>query len=106
SNMWICVASRRPNSVPFSVTVSSTRSARACASVIGMLKSWCATLALHRAVAVDPVAERGGQQAAQDSGPGDGGNARRNRTERCAEISDDEQRYEPGEAVVADPVAR
>jgi hypothetical protein len=37
--MWICVASRMPNNVPLSVTVSFTRSCLACFSEIGVAKS-------------------------------------------------------------------
>ena len=45
----ICVASRIPKSVRWSVTVSSTRSARACASVIGRVSSWWAKAVRSRA---------------------------------------------------------
>src|SRR5919199_770109 len=42
SNIWIWVASRMPNSVRSRVTVSPTRSARTCASSIGMSRTWWA----------------------------------------------------------------
>src|SRR5512141_2525782 len=40
SNMAISVASRMPNSVFSSVTVSPTLSARTCASLTGMSRTW------------------------------------------------------------------
>src|SRR5260370_35810509 len=43
--MAISVASRMPNSVCSSVTVSPTRKARAWASVTGISKMWCAMAA-------------------------------------------------------------
>src|SRR5215203_1555692 len=48
SNMWICVASRMPNSVRSRVTVSPARSSRTWRSSMGMVRTWCA-------MALEPV---------------------------------------------------
>ena len=83
---------------PSSVTVSSMRSARACASVIGMGRMWWViSFPCGLAMAVDPPAPRH-HQVADEAGPRDDLRRGRRRTERRAEVAHHEDRDERPES--------